>query len=229
MNSVILLHGALGSDVDLVKVEQGLKSHGTQVYSFSFSGHGRRSFKASFGIEDFVTELEDFIVQRHLKDISVFGYSMGGYVALYLASRQPNLIRRIITLGTKFNWSAETVEKETKMLEPERMLEKIPGFAKSLETKHGENWKELVHKTAAMMREIHKKQFLTKEVINSIKIPVCIGIADKDQMVSLEETLNVFKNLSNASMYMLPGSRHPLDSVNTELLIRVIIDFVSKP
>jgi hypothetical protein len=76
-----------------------------------------------------------------------------------------------------------------------------------------------------MIREIHHKQFLSPEVISSIKIPVRLGLADKDQMVSLEETTSVFKNLPNSSMYMLPGSKHPIDMVNTELLSRVIMDF----
>jgi len=229
MKNIVLLHGALGSSHDLAPLALSLKNQGLEVLTFSFSGHAQMAFQPLFGIEQFANELEAFLAEKQLKNLSVFGYSMGGYVALYLAARKQNLIRGIVTLGTKFNWGAEAVEKETRMLEPERMLEKIPGFAKSLALKHGEAWKELVFKTAEMMREINKKQFLTPEIISSLKIPVRLGLADKDQMVSLDETLGVFKNLPNAALYMLPDSRHPIDTVNTELLSRIVLDFVNKP
>jgi len=92
------------------------------------------------------------------------GYSMGGYVALYLALMQNNLIHNIVTLGTKFNWSKEAVDKETKLLNPEIMLEKIPAYAKTLETKHGSHWKELVIKTAGMMNDIGNNNFLNSDL-----------------------------------------------------------------
>jgi len=228
MKNIILLHGALGGSHDLAPLSLSLKNQDLDVHTFSFSGHAQSAFQSSFGIEQFAGELETFLLGKHLKNVFVFGYSMGGYVALYLASQKQNLIQGVVTLGTKFDWNAETVDKETRMLEPERMLEKIPGFANALELKHGGGWKELVNKTACMMHEINKNQFLSPLVLNSLKIPVCLGLADKDQMVSLEETLTVFKTLPNATMYMLPGSRHPIETVNIELLSRVIHGFVNK-
>ena len=53
-------------------------------------------------------------------DITVSpGHSMGGYVALKLALKRPELVDRIITLGTKFNWTPEVAAKEVKMLNPD--------------------------------------------------------------------------------------------------------------
>ena len=42
----------------------------------------------------------------------IFGYSMGGYVALHAARRHPERIGSIMTLGTKFAWDTPTAEKE---------------------------------------------------------------------------------------------------------------------
>lgn len=227
MKTIILLHGALGSSEDLVPLAQTLENSGLAVYPFSFSGHGKSSFKTTFGIEQFSEELKNFILEKDLKNASVFGYSMGGFVALYLASKNPELIEKIITLGTKFNWSKESVDKETRMLDPDLMLEKVPAFAKSLELKHSE-WRELLAKTAAMMRELGGKDLLSIETVKALNLPVLLGIADKDQMVTLDETLPVFKALPKASMYMLPHSKHPLESVNIDLLGKLIEDFLLK-
>ena len=56
---------------------------------------------------------------------------MGGYVALQLANKHPKYVQKIITLGTKFAWDKETAAKEVKMLNPEKIEEKIPAFAKN--------------------------------------------------------------------------------------------------
>jgi hypothetical protein len=58
---------------------------------------------------------------------------MGGYVALYLASANENLLDKIANLGTKFDWNPETALKESKMLNVEQIEIKVPKFAEVLE------------------------------------------------------------------------------------------------
>lgn len=227
MENIILLHGALGASSDLEPLSGKLKQRGFTVFSFSFSGHGKTAFQSEFGIEQFGKELEELIHSNKLAKANVFGYSMGGYVALHLAQKQNGLLNKVITLGTKFNWSDEAVTKETKQLNAELIFQKVPAFAKALEEKHG-TWKELLSATADMMWEINKAQYISAESLKQISIPVLIGLADKDQMVTLDETISVYKTLPNASMYMLPGTKHPLETANPELLSMLISDFIRK-
>lgn len=229
MKNIVLVHGALGGSEDMnsIAASLALNTEDLRVHAFSFSGHAKTPFTSHFGIDAFAEELETFILNNQLRNTFVFGYSMGGFVALYLALKHKNLIQGIITLGTKFNWSKETVDKETRMLKPEHLREKAPGFAGMLEVKHGTDWTVLLHKTAAMMREIHEKDYLTPENLKTLETPVLLGLADKDQMVSVEETRHVFSTLPNAGMYMLPGSKHQIESVNPRLLSSVILHFIS--
>ncbi|PBQ31621.1 alpha/beta hydrolase [Sphingobacteriaceae bacterium] len=227
MKTILLLHGALGSSEDLRSLAITLEKEGLKVLIFNFSGHGKSDFREVFSIPQFAKEVESFISEKELKNISVFGYSMGGFVALYLASKHPNLFEKIITLGTKFDWSQASVDKETKMLDPKVIAEKVPAFAKSLDAKHGEAWTTLLPKTAALMREINEKDFLSHEVIKSVSVPTLLGLGDRDQMVSLEETLKVYKTLPNAQMYMLPKTKHQLESANLKLLTNTILEFVT--
>lgn len=226
MQTVILTHGAIGSKTDFDKLAAALKNENYNVFAFSFSGHGNTDFESDFGIEQFSLELENFILKNNLVQPSVIGYSMGGYVALYLALKSPEKINKIITLGTKFNWSKEVVEKETKMLVPKTILEKVPAFAKILEVKHGANWKELLLKTAQMMREISTNNYLNTESLKTIENKILVGIGDKDQMVTLEETINVYKALPNANMYMLPNTKHPVEKLNTTVFTEIVKGFL---
>lgn len=225
MKNILLLHGALGRSEDLDSLTTALGKTGYQIHRLCFSGHGGAGFSNSFGVEQFSQELEDFILTKNISNCIVFGYSMGGFVALYTASRKPGIIGKIVTLGTKFDWSTETLAKELRMLIPELLIEKVPAFAETLLKKHGVKWKELVNKTAHMMQEINEKDFLNTDTLKKIEIPVMLGLADRDQMVSLTETLNVFKILQNSSMYMLPLTKHQIESIDAEILSQHILLF----
>ncbi len=220
MKNIILLHGAIGAKDQLEPLAAELKQQGYNVFTVSFSGHGQTPFALNFGIEQFSLELEQFIKVNNLDKPTVFGYSMGGYVALYLAHRNPNILGNIITLGTKFEWSPEISEKEIKMLDSKTIIEKVPKFAEALQKRHGQDWELLLQKTAEMILSLGNNNALTLNDFTSIENKVLIGLADKDTMVSLEETTAVYKQLKNGAMYMLPNTKHPIETVDVGLLVR---------
>ena len=124
MKDLILLHGALGSTHSFDPLKLKLSEH-YNCYTLNFSGHGNTTFNPEgFGIECFAEELNAFIKENGLSQPNIFGYSLGGYVALYLAHREPSLMGKIITLGTKFGWSPEAADKEVSRMNPEVMEEK---------------------------------------------------------------------------------------------------------
>jgi esterase/lipase len=225
MKTIILLHGAIGAKDQLEPLAVELKQQGYNVFTLSFSGHGQTPFQTNFGIEQFALELEQFIIENKLENPSVFGYSMGGYVALYLAHQQPSLLGNIITLGTKFEWSPEISAKETKMLDSKTIIEKVPKFADALQKRHGQDWELLLQKTAEMMLSLGNKNALPLSDFAAVENKVLIGLADKDNMVSLEETTAVYKQLKNGAMYMLPNTKHPIESIETKLLVEIIRRF----
>lgn len=224
MKTIILLHGAIGAKDQLEPLAVELKQQGYVVYTLSFSGHGQTPFAANFGIEQFALELEQFNKENNLDKPSVFGYSMGGYVALYLAHQQPALLGDIITLGTKFDWTPEISAKEIKMLDSKTIIEKVPKFAEALQKRHGQDWKLLLQKTAEMMLSLGTKNNLSLTDFTTIENKVLIGLADKDTMITLEETIAVYKQLKNGAMYMLPNTKHPIETINVGLLTSLILN-----
>jgi pimeloyl-ACP methyl ester carboxylesterase len=225
MRTIVLLHGALGAKDQFNALSDALTREGFNVFSFSFSGHGTIPFQSQFGIEQFAKELEQFIKDHRLEKPTVFGHSMGGYVALYLAIQQPDLIGKIITLGTKFAWNADVLAKEVKMLTPEIIMEKQPKFGELLQTRHGEAWKMLLQKTSDMMTQLGNKNILGLTEMSSLEIKILIGLGDKDNMVSFDETVAVYKVLKNGAMYVIPETKHPLENVKSELLAKIISTF----
>jgi len=229
MHHLILLHGALGSGDELGVLEKHLKNTNIQAHTFTFSGHGNKALKGDFGIERFSDELLDFISKENIPAPFVFGYSMGGFVALNVAINARTLFSGIVTLGTKFKWTEEFTAKERSKLNPEFLLEKAPDYAKQLLAKHGPGWTNLLSLTSEMMFDLQNS---TPGFINSldqIKIPVWIGRGEKDRMVSEEESLLIQQKIQGARYFVLPDSPHAFENINHQLLAEMVMTILGKP
>jgi pimeloyl-ACP methyl ester carboxylesterase len=219
MSSLLLLHGAIGAADQLQPLVRVLEAN-HKVHTLNFSGHGGALFPVEpFSIELFAREVLAYMDKEGLQRASVFGYSMGGYVAMYLAKHHANRIDKVITLATKFHWTEEIAAKETGMLNPDKIAAKLPDFATVLEKRHAPNdWHKVLNKTSDMLRSLGESNTLKPDEYASIETPCLILLGDRDKMVSLEETVDVFKSLPNAQMGILPGTPHPIEQVDVELL-----------
>jgi len=225
MEKLILLHGALGTDYDLTPLSREFETKEIEPYCFCFSGHGKNPFADEFGINQFARELKAFIQFNKLVKPSVFGYSMGGYVALKLASENQDLLGKIITLGTKFDWDRKTVDREASMCDSEFILEKAPELAKRLQKNH-HDWIKLLSKTKEMIINFEINKLLDNTALNNIKSPVMLGLGDKDKMVSMQETTDAKNSITNSSFFVLPSTKHPFENVRVKLLAELILDFL---
>lgn len=223
MKPVLLLHGALGSKTQLEPLSTELQRLGKIVLSLNFSGHSGVPFRTSFGIETFAEDVTRFLDEQHIKHVDLFGYSMGGYVALWLAHKQPERVGKVITLGAKFDWSPESAIQETRKLDPEKIMAKIPAFARILEHRHAPNdWKELLRKTSAMMLELGAQPLLTEKILRTISHPVTVCLGDEDDMADRAYSKQVVNGLPNGQFNLLTKTPHPIERVDINVLSSLI-------
>lgn len=228
MQPLLLLHGAIGSKEQLQPLAQKL-SDTHNVHTLNFSGHGGNSFSKKFSIEQFAKDVITYLDNNNIESCNIFGYSMGGYVALYLAKHFPEKVNRVFTLATKFLWTPEIAQKEIKMLNPEKIKEKIPAFAEQLKQRHKpNNWELVLNNTAEMMIELGNNNILQTIDYKTITHHTLIAIGDKDSMVTLEETIEVFKNMPNSNLLVMPFTQHPIEKVDINALEREIKFFFNK-
>jgi pimeloyl-ACP methyl ester carboxylesterase len=219
MESIVLLHGALGAASQFEALAAGL-SQRYQIYTFNFEGHGGRALPAQgLDMQALADELVQFVQEKQLAQPHVFGYSMGGYAALLACQQHPGLLGKLVTLATKWHWDAATAEKETKMLQPDVVAAKVPAFAASLVQRHAPaDWQALMRATADMMRQLGQNPVLRPEALAGIHNPCLLLLGDRDKMVTLEETRAVYQQLPQAQLGILPGTPHPLEQVDVALL-----------
>jgi pimeloyl-ACP methyl ester carboxylesterase len=224
--TILFLHGALGSSQDLHPLMDYYKDKGFSLLTMDFSGHGKATaWPDEFRIDLFARDLENYIKKHSLTDLAVFGYSMGGYVALYhKANFEDSPISSIFTYGTKFNWSSSSVNKELPFLNPEHLMDKYPELVERLQDKHGERWKALIRSTAHMIQNIEKLDGLTREDVEEITIPVTLMLGDQDRMVTSEETNSTKEWFRHSEVRVISHSKHELERSNLKEVSQIILE-----
>lgn len=220
---LLLLHGALGSKKQFGALEKKL-SETFDVHALNFEGHGGESSSHAFSIDLFTQNVLDYISAREMAHVTIFGHSMGGYVALNAALKMPDRIKKIYTLGTKFQWDRASAEKEVKMLNPTKVKEKVPQFADKLKQEHHpQDWETIMHKTAEMMLNMANGARLMEDDFKQIDTEVVIGLGSLDNMVTEAESANISNRLPHGKFVQLENVKHPIDQIETEVLVDYIL------
>lgn len=223
---LLILHGALGAASQFEKLCEALEE-GFTIHLLNFEGHGGRSSSRDFSIDVFAENVKEYLDEKGLQSIPVFGYSMGGYVSIALSLVHPGYISKLLTLGTKFNWTPESAAHEVKFLNPDKIEEKVPQFAEMLEERHQPNdWKEVLRKTADMMLQLGNGGALQESDFSKVNIPVEIMIGSADTMVSLEESKQVADWIPGSEFEVLEGVEHPIEKVSLKILSEKILNYL---
>ena len=70
------------------------------LIAFDNKGIGRTEGETPESIEEMAADATAFIKTLGLDRVDLFGFSMGGFVAQVIASKEPQLVRKIILAGT---------------------------------------------------------------------------------------------------------------------------------
>lgn len=230
LKDLILLHGALGFKGQFDALASVLKEN-RRVHALNFSGHGGKEFHPhGYDFDVFAEDIQRYIKQNHIEEADIFGYSMGGYAALYCTSLFPEKIRSVFTLGTKFKWDRESASVQAALLDDKKISEKVPKFAAYLRDNHAPNdWTKVLAETKSMMHSLAEgKSRLDHEKINAAGKKILLSIGDKDDVSSIGETLETRVKLKEARLLVLPGTPHPLEKVNTGMLAFHIRNFIDE-
>jgi pimeloyl-ACP methyl ester carboxylesterase len=145
-----------------------------------------------------------------LRHVDVVGFSDGGILALMLAVRHPELVRRLVVSGV--NIAPEGLRPDD--LEELRATE-IP-MPTTIDEKLTHLW--LTSPTEAE---------LNLGLLARISQPVLVISGDRDA-ITLEHTLKIFHALPNAELCVLPGTDHATFSGRSEWLNPIISTFLDR-
>ena len=97
---LILLHGGLGA-LEMFGPNLAALARGRQVIAVDLQGHGRTAdIDRPFSLELMADDIAVLIKQLGLGSADVMGYSLGGGVALQIAVRHPEVVRKLVLVST---------------------------------------------------------------------------------------------------------------------------------
>jgi pimeloyl-ACP methyl ester carboxylesterase len=117
-------------------------------------------------------------------------------------------------MGTKFDWDPVSARREVGKLDVDKIIEKVPAFARLLEHRHLPNdWRELIARTGEMMLQLGEHPLLTEDILATVKNDVEIWLGDRDDMADREYSQRVAKILPNAQFKLLPDTPHAVEKL----------------
>ncbi len=219
--AVVVLHGAAGcTALETEPLVRRLAPH-VRVLALDFSGHGASGdVEGPFSADLFVDNVRAVLDHFEIGRAHLFGFSMGGYVALEFARCHPERIGRLAVHGTCIDWSEAQVAATTAPLAPAGVP---PHVAQSLETAHV-NWTRLFERTAAFVHTLPAQTDAMRERMEALSAPVLVSAVDRDDVFPLDAALDLHRRLPDARLALLPGTRHALPALDLDAYVPLLLN-----
>lgn len=94
---LLILHGLFGSGRNWNAVAKSLCTS-RRIYTLDLRNHGRSPWAQTMTYQDHADDIREFTIRHGLRRVSVLGHSMGGKCAMWLAHRNPELVKSLIVV-----------------------------------------------------------------------------------------------------------------------------------
>jgi pimeloyl-ACP methyl ester carboxylesterase len=153
------------------------------------------------------------------------GWSDGGIVGLMVAIARPDLVRKLVAIGSNYDTAgvAPEVENMFAAMAPDSADMAVLRALYEMHSPDGpEHWPVVFGKFVEMaLREPH----IPVDQLTQISTPTLVVVGD-DDMVSLEHTVALFRAIPNSELAVVPGASHAVGMEKPELLNRIVLDFL---
>ncbi len=137
---VVIIHGLFGTLDNWQTVAKKL-SENFMVFIIDLRNHGRSPHNDEFSYEIMANDVEEFMESNWIYEAHIVGHSMGGKVAMQLASNNADLVRKLVLVDMApktYEGSHEAIFQamfdldlptlKSRKEADEQMLEKVPAY-----------------------------------------------------------------------------------------------------
>ena len=222
--TLILLHGWLqtGEFWEPYMKEFG-RDH--EIYAIDLRGHGKTSILTDdFSIRKASEDVVSFIRLLKPGKIKAIGLSYGGLVLLEVMAAHPDLIEKAILIGVSNRFDGQ----EAAAGKPPFWYDDLaPEFRDKLLRDHyfGEEQVRALFNPA-----LNYKIDIDHKRLSRIKTRVLVLNGDRDEMVGIDGAIEIYKNVPEAQLWILPGTGHLiLNEDNRQAFILRSMSFLKGP
>lgn len=237
---IVLLHGAFSAIGTSFGALVPHLSQSRQVIGLELQAHGRTAdIDRPLSIVQMADDVGAAIRHLGLDQADVFGYSMGSAVALHLALREPEVVRKLVLASVTYQLSGIHPGLMDGMgeMSPD-MMHGSPWHEEYLRiAPNPEGFASLFAKKAQMDRNITD---LADDDIRSIQAPTLLVLGDSD-LVQPEHAVKMFRLLGGgvfgdtpagmpaSQLAILPGTSHVTVVDRVDMLMAILPPFLDSP
>jgi pimeloyl-ACP methyl ester carboxylesterase len=220
-STVVLLHGGMSSSASLLRSIGPSLQKRHPVAAFDRRGHGRTADTDDpFSYDAMATETIAFL--RYLKRrVHLVGHSDGGNIALLVAMRAPELLRRVVVIGANYHF---------KGLMPMTSFDTDSEEFAAWAERYGENSPDGTEHARVVEEKTRIMTFsqptLKLRDLETITVPVLVMAGD-DDVATLSHTCAMYEAIPAAELAIVPGTSHMLLKERTKECVRIIDHFLS--
>lgn len=221
---LVLLHGANGGSVEIAPLRAALSDY-FEVSAPDWLGHGGRPVPKDIDVPALAADFIDWMDGRGIESAWIAGYSLGGYVAFYMARHFPERVEGVMALASKAILDAPTIKYWTYLAGVGRL--EGSERAKQLERTHAPNdWREVARLNQRFFEALGKTPPLDAEALGEIACPVMLVNGDRDQLVPWGETVALGKLIARSKLAKFYGLAHPIRLVPVFSVARALDQWV---
>ena len=95
---LIVIHGFLGMGDNWKSLGKKWANNGYRVHLLDMRNHGRSFHDDAFNYQVMTQDVKDYLNDQRIEDCILIGHSMGGKVAMQLATSKPELVTKLIVV-----------------------------------------------------------------------------------------------------------------------------------
>jgi pimeloyl-ACP methyl ester carboxylesterase len=222
---LLLLHGGFCPAETFDGMIPGLAER-YEVFVPERRGHGRTPDpEGPITFEIMARDTTAFTDALDIRDAHLVGYSDGAVVALHVALERPDLVRKLVLIGTAVNhdgYPAQAREELTRMT-PEMLPPFLRTLYAAVSPDGPEHFDVVFEKLTATWKT--EPSFDLSE-LERIAAPTLIMLADAD-VVTLEHAVAVQQAIPEAQLAVVPGTSHGLPMEKPEVVSTLVLDFLT--
>lgn len=183
-------------------------------------GHGHTAdVPGPITIDNMAADMTAFVERVAAGPVTLVGYSAGASVALWVATRRPDLVSGLVLISCAFDPAALLMRPDADGEWPPTVIEA-----------YGEVSPDGVEHFPVVARKVAESvdagSPLTTDDLATVTCPTLVIAAD-DDIVTLEHTIELYRALPDGYLAIVPGSSHLLLVEQPELCTKLVSDFLA--
>jgi len=224
---LVLLHGGLFTNANWAEQMSDLSAQ-FRVIAPERRGHGHTpDIEGPLSYDAMAADTIAFLMALVGGPAHLLGWSDGGIVGLLVAMARPDLIRKLVVIGTNYDLTGVVPEAMAGFASLQAGSDDLAILRTPYEAVSPdgpEHWPVVVAKFKDM---VTTQPTISVEQLGGITASTLVVVGD-DDIVTLDHAGRLFRAIPNSELAVVPGTSHFAAMEKPELVNRIVLDFLQR-